>query len=584
MSAPLFAGCRPVARSERQIVRTLLALAVALIALTLLSPGVAAAASTFQQPTALPAGAGEPIIPAISGAAPPPHFSSTATEALAVAKTTSAMRSLHRTEHPLFIQVSLWSDLYWMVDFSYRGKIVAEVDVGRTGRVTGIWTGPLATTVYARGHYAPVFDSWWVVVPSSLLFLLPFMDPRRLRRLLHLDALILLSFLVSYYLFDHAHVEAAVWLVYPPLLYLLGRMLGVGMRRSRGTENPSPMLGTRTLFVGLLLLLAARVALSLVSRDVGDVGYASVIGAHRILHGQSLYYADIAHGDTYGPIAYLAYVPFELLFPSNGSWGYLPSAHLASIVFDLLTVGGLVVLGRQLKHGREGKRLGLSLAWAWAACPFTLLGLMMHTNDGLVAMLSVVSLVVFSSPAARGAMVALAAAAKFSPAALLPLYASPRNRGLKGAIACVLAFTAVVAVSIGLYLPRGGLTEFYNHTIGYQLTRPDIFSPWALHPGLAPLRTTLEVLALLLAATIAWVPRQRTLTQVCALAAAVTIAVQLPAIHWFYYYVIWFMPFVLIALLGPRTTTVQRSDSPRLTLAEEPESRVEENEAAVAVV
>jgi hypothetical protein len=27
-------------------------------------------------------------------------------------------------------------------------------------------------------------------------------------------------------------------------------------------------------------------------------------------------------------------------------------------------------------------------------------------------------------------------------------------------------------------------------------------------------------------------------------------AVQLPATHWFYYYVAWFMPFVLVALLG----------------------------------
>jgi hypothetical protein len=583
MSTAPFARRGPVARSDKQPVRTLLAVGAALIAVTLFSPSVAAAATTFQQPIAVPVGAGEPIVPALAGATPPPHFTSSATEALALAKSTATMRSLHRREHPLFVQVSLWADLYWMVDFSYHRKIVAEVDVGRTGRVTGIWTGPLAAAVYARGHYAPVFDSWWVVVPSSLLFLLPFMDPRRLRRLLHLDALVLLSFFVSYYLFDHAHLEAAVWLAYPPLLYLLARMLGVGMRRRGNTENLSPMLGTRTLSVGLLLLVAARVALSLVSREVGDVGYASVIGAHRILHGQSLYYADIAHGDTYGPITYLAYVPFELLFPSNGSWGYLPSAHLASIVFDLLTVGGLVVLGRQLRHGWEGKRLGLALAWAWAACPFTLLGLMMHTNDGLVAMLAVLGLVVFSSPAARGAMVALAAAAKFSPAALLPLFASPRDRGLKGTIACVLAFTAVVALSIGLYLPPGGLTEFYNHTIGYQLTRQDIFSPWALHPALTPLKTALEVLALLLAAAVAWLPRRRSLTQVCALAAAVTIAVQLPASHWFYYYVIWFMPFVLVALFGRGTTTVQRSDWSRLTRAEGRRARVEEPEAAVAV-
>src|ERR1019366_3875963 len=104
----------------------------------------------------------------------------------------------------------------------------------------------------------------------------------------------------------------------------------------------------------------------------------------------------------------------------------------ASVVFDLVTILGLLALGRRLKPGREGRRLGLALGWAWAACPFTLLGLLMHTNDGLIAMLSVLSLLVFSSPSARGAVLGLAAAAKFSPAALLPLFASDRERGVEG--------------------------------------------------------------------------------------------------------------------------------------------------------
>ena len=557
----------------------------AALTLVLISPAAASAASTFQQPTWTPgmAGADQPIIPALVGAAPPPHFSTSATDALAIAKSTPRMRSLHRRDHPLFVQVSIWGTHFWMVDFSYHRKLVGEVDVGRTGRVLSVWTGPLVLAVYARGHYAPVFDSWWVVVPSALLFLLPFLDPRRLRRLLHLDALVLLSFFVSYYLFDHTHLEAAVWLAYPPLLYLLARMLRIGMRGRGEASSPFPILGTRAVFIGLLLLVAARITLSLVVREVGDVGYSSVIGAHRILHGQSLYYADIAHGDTYGPIAYLAYVPFVLLFPWHGVWDYLPSAHAASIVFDLVTVGGLVMLGRRLRQGRDGTRLGLALGWAWAACPFTLLGMTMHTNDGLVAMLSVLSLLVFTSPAARGAMVALAAAAKFSPAALLPLYASPRDRGLKGTIACVAAFTAVVALSVGLYLPPGGLTEFYNHTIGFQLTRQDVFSPWALHPGLAPVKAVLEVLALMLAAAVAFIPRRRSLTQVCALAGAVTIAVQLPAIHWFYYYVIWFMPFVLIAFMGPRRASVEEPGPSRHAPEEQPHVRAEETEATLAV-
>jgi hypothetical protein len=47
----------------------------------------------------------------------------------------------------------------------------------------------------------------------------------------------------------------------------------------------------------------------------------------------------------------------------------------------------------------------------------------------------------------------------------------------------------------------------------------------------------------------------RTLAQVSALAAALTIAVQLPALHWFYLYIMWFMPLVLVAVLGSPVRT-----------------------------
>ena len=76
---------------------------------------------------------------------------------------------------------------------------------------------------------------------------------------------------------------------------------------------------------------------------------ASALGAYKLLHGQSLYYFSLGHGDTYGPIAYLAYAPFELLFP--GSWQYLPAARAAAITFDLLTIAGLIVLGWRLRVG-----------------------------------------------------------------------------------------------------------------------------------------------------------------------------------------------------------------------------------------
>jgi hypothetical protein len=510
-----------------------------------------------------------PLVAIRSNTLRPPGFATDANQAMSIAEHTHTMQALHRHEHPLEIVADVWyggKQHYWYISFGYHGKVVALANISPTGRVLGVWTGPQAIAPYSHGNYAAQFDVWWVVVPFSVLFFLPFLDLRRLWRMAHLDGLVVLSFLISYALFNHGKLEPAVWMAYPPLVYLLVRMLYLGFRGRAARGRLAPLLPSGVLIGGLLLLVGARIALSLVDPNVIDVGYASVIGAHRITHGMPLYYNNPAHGDTYGPIAYLAYVPFESLFPWKGRWDTLPSAHAASIAFDVLTIIALIALGRRMRGGRDGTRLGLLLAWGWAACPFTLLALMEHVNDGLISLLSVISLLVFASPAARGALLGLAAAAKFSPAALLGLYAGRDRRGIKGSAICALSFAAVVALSIVMYLPPGGFSEFYNHTIGFQLTRMDVFSPWALHPSLDPIKTALLVLAVLIAAGVAFIPRKRSLAQVCALAAAVTIAVQLPAVHWFYYYIVWFVPYVLVAVLAQLPAPVKR------TLAERAEA------------
>ena len=65
-----------------------------------------------------------------------------------------------------------------------------------------------------------------------ILFMLPFFDFRRPFSLLHLDLLVLLSFSVSLAFFNHAHIYASVPLAYPPLLYLLARMLALTRARA----------------------------------------------------------------------------------------------------------------------------------------------------------------------------------------------------------------------------------------------------------------------------------------------------------------------------------------------------------------
>jgi len=68
-------------------------------------------------------------------------------------------------------------------------------------------------------------------VPLALLFLAPFVDPRRPFRLLHLDLLALLAFGLSHVFFNAGNLDASVPLVYPVLGYLLVRMLLAGFGR-----------------------------------------------------------------------------------------------------------------------------------------------------------------------------------------------------------------------------------------------------------------------------------------------------------------------------------------------------------------
>ncbi|MGA9370222.1 MAG: hypothetical protein WBV53_00065, partial [Solirubrobacterales bacterium] len=110
---------------------------------------------------------------------------------------------------------------------------------------------------------------------------------------------------------------------------------------------------------------------------------------------------------------------------------------------------------------------------------------------------------------------------------------------------------AAALVTIPL-LPGGGFRELYDRTLGYQASRGSPFSVWGQAPSLHFLQTLSKVFALALAALFFFVPRKRSTAQVAALAAALLIAVQVTANHWFYPYVVWFAPLVLVALFAQR--------------------------------
>ena len=104
-------------------------------------------------------------------------------------------------------------------------------------------------------------------------------------------------------------------------------------------------------------------------------------------------------------------------------------------------------------------------------------------------------------------------------------------------------------------MPDGGLREMYDRTLGYQATRSSPFSIWGQAPSLEFAQPIVRAFAVALAVGVAFYPRHKTPVQIAALAVAVTIAVQLTAGHWFYFYVVWFLPFALVASFATQSRT-----------------------------
>ncbi|HLB22340.1 MAG TPA: hypothetical protein VK605_09515, partial [Solirubrobacteraceae bacterium] len=282
---------------------------------------------------------------------------------------------------------------HWQVSyFSKTGKQeIGQVIIDDlSGRVLEQWTGFQVAWTMARGYpgaFGRHVNALYIWLPMCALFLLPFMNFRRPFSMLHLDLLVLLSLSVSLAFFNKGRIYASVPLVYPPLLYLLARMLALARpnraRRRGRPRDPGPLrllVPAPWLALGVIFLIGFRVALNVADSNVIDVGYAGVIGAQRLAHGKPLYGhypSDNEHGDTYGPVNYESYLPFEQIFGWSGKWDDLPAAHAAAIAFDLMAMALLFLIGRRVR----GPSLGVALAYAWAAFPFTLFALESNSND-----------------------------------------------------------------------------------------------------------------------------------------------------------------------------------------------------------
>ncbi|MBA2345775.1 MAG: DUF2029 domain-containing protein [Rubrobacter sp.] len=433
-------------------------------------------------------------------------------------------------------------------------KEIARVTVDDdTWVLEDVYTGDQVGWQMARGEYGSYgkqANYWFVWGPMALLFALAFWRLDKLFSLRNLDIIALLGFLVSHGFFRAGDSFDAVVLWYPPLIYLFIRTLlmgfGIGERVEKTSNLPD----------GVLFVLAAAAAglvlgLNLDARVI-DVGYAGVVGADRILDGTLPYGhmpADVGTGDTYGPLNYVLYVPFVMMFGFTGEWGFLPAAH-AMTAFAFVA-GALAMLVAGLKFaGRSG---AAAMVFAWTIFPYTLYSTNNNTNDIIVAAVAAVGLAMATSPIARGATVAAGFAVKLYPLILGPLWLMQGGRRRNHILDFFLGGAAVLIASFWvLFLdgnPIGGARLFYEKTLAFQGDRT---SPWTIYtqvPQLGFLQTPITALVILLGFVVAVVPRKRTVRRLAAFSAALVIAFQLTVIYWFYPYVTWFEPFVFLALL-----------------------------------
>jgi hypothetical protein len=117
----------------------------------------------------------------------------------------------------------------------------------------------------------------------------------------------------------------------------------------------------------------------------------------------------------------------------------------------------------------------------------------------------------------------------------------------------VLGGAAVLLLTFWVVLldghPLRAIEVFYERTLAFQ---GDRVSPWTIFtqvPQLAFLQKPVTAFLIFLALLVAFVPRRKTLRRLAALSAALVIAFQLTVNYWFYPYVVWFEPFVFVALL-----------------------------------
>jgi len=372
------------------------------------------------------------------------------------------------------------------------------------------------------------------------------------------------------------------------------------MSRGRNVIEWRPNLPDNALKLLLAFVLALNFSV-LFGHEPDDAGIYTSLGAQRWVETGTMPYADPllkgpdspAHGAaaTYGPLLYLAHIPFQWLTgtrynppdldPMNHAYSRPPfmATQLTCMVFQLVALWALYGIGRRL----GGQTLGLSLVILYAGSTYVMgLGSNTYLAGGLAyishiaptAML-LLCLYFIDRPFIAGMCLAGAAGVLFFPVFFFPLFAGWyfwRSRAdavrFTAGFALLGALIGLMVITFTGTLDGKGpirllLESTLEHQEGFSSDQYGMspFSFWGNFPALAsfwqvPLVGTTSIFkpTFLLFASYClsafFLARRRTWIELTLLLASLAAALQLWKTHAAGSYVEWYYPFLLIGLLG----------------------------------
>ena len=384
-------------------------------------------------------------------------------------------------------------------------------------------------------------------------------------------------------------------LVFAVFCALIARALWRGWRPTRWSWQPN--LPLRALATLTAVLLTCNAVAALV-RTPDDAGYFVNLGAQRLRERVRLPYGDPlltgTPGAAYGPVLYVAHVPFQLAVAPHGvnrkspakpaltpeDPYFLPPAlatRLCTIFFQLIAVVSLVAAGSRLSGRRD---VGWALAALYCGSPYIMgvggsdffIGGMTFISHIGPAAITLAAFALVPQPVWAGVLLATGAGAGFYPAFMFPVWAAHwlqnRQQLLRFVVGFAVAGLIIAGATYALSRPAEGKTRLQTimtDTLGHH-TDPSGYgsSPfgfwgqrggiraWMIEPlvGQSSLASPTYLLFFALIGLSTFVARQGTDRSLALTTGVVAAAASLVKIHPTGSYVAWCFGFFLLGLLG----------------------------------